>query len=804
MTSRFVKALILILLIVVITDAQVILDDKTRNYDQLHIKLEITPDFEAQTISGIEQFTFTPLIKMFDTLVLHCKSTEVKRVKYKNTPLEFSQNGELLFIYFKEQYSQKDTITISIEYISTPRRGIYFFKPLPRTPEIPYQLWSQGQGTENRNWYPAYDLPDDKLTFELIVRVPENMLTVSNGKLIRSEPEEGGTRLYYWKMDTPYSNYLTTLIAGEFATITEKIRGVTLEYHVPHGWEDEWMTVFGRTARMMSFFSDYILFYPFERYAQTTVQDFEYGGMENITATTLNKRVLHKATARPNYTGDDLIAHELAHQWWGDIVTCHTGEHIWLNEGFATYFTALWEENAHGWDEFRFSAMSMSDGYKNSLYDKSNDTSFGKRKVPPALQDGNAYGGGATILDMLRYELGDKVFQEGIRNYIRKFMYSTAVTEDFRKVMEEVSGKNLTTFFTQWLYDNKLPHFSVSYTYDKIKKKVLLNVKQEIKGRHDRIFITKMPIEIVASEQVIRKDIFIHKKEQTFDFSLSTEPEYIDFNNGYRIMCSVTFQRSFEELSTQSLYDTEVPDRIKALRELKQFGVKALSVLRQSALNDMFYGVRLAAVELVGQMSGKEAADILLAATSDADPRVRESAYMLLANFKGFVKNEFLKKNYSLEQNEYVLSAILYAYGKLGFEDSFQFISSQFEVPSHRNIIRRRIFNALREIKNPGALKQAREFVEYKHSPGDMHQVNLAALEYAAEFFESHKAEVEEIILAALNNYYFRTRNAAAELMVRFGMKQYRNILGEVLKNERRQIVTDVLLPALKKLESRE
>lgn len=777
----------------------------TRNYDQKHVKLELNFNFDKAEVIGKEEFTFAPEGNDFNRLVLHSRTTKVNKVIYKDKELKYSQTDNLLFINFNENLQAGRDVTITIEYKSFPEAGLYFFRPSKQFPEIPSQIWSQGEGRDNRYWYPAYDEPDDKLTSEIISTVPVNMIAISNGVLESvTLNSSSGTKTFDWKMDQPYSNYLTTLIVGNFKTISEKVGDKTLEYNIPPDKIDMVKTVYGRTPSMLKFYSDYIYPYPYGRYAQTAVQDFAYGGMENVTATTLNQRIYHDKSAEPNYSPDGLIAHEFAHQWFGDFLTCKTWPHIWLNEGFATYFTDLWTEHEFGEDEFRYLRFLENNAYfnevKNQPLDKIKRDSSGV--IPAELGGGKAYDRGAAVLNTLRFYLGDKAFEKGIKHYVSKFRHSAVVTEDFRHAMEEATGQNLKEFFDQWIYGAGFPVFDVSYTWDEIHGRLLLRVKQVQKEEPAvGLFTAPVLVEITAGGKTTGRKITVSKKDEVFSFEVKQKPQMIRFNKYMWTLCAVHFRKNFSELVYQLKNDDDVVGRIFAAKVIPQFGDTAVSYLENTIKNDKFYGVRIAAVQSLRKLGGKEVLGPILLAAKDTDARVREEAVKSLAVFSSSVVETALKNIFENDDNVYVKGAAAFSIGAVKMRGAFEFLEKALNLDSHRNIIRRDIFDGLKVLKDPRAIRLAGIYSQYKYSYGGMHLVDITALDCAMEFAVSHRKEVIDVVAKALENPYFRTRNYAAGLLAKLNAKSELPLLKKVLKSERRRYVKRTLNSAIKRLE---
>jgi len=781
------------------------LNSETRNYDQKHIKLFLSFDFDEEKVIGNCEFSFSPLVNDFNELVLHAKTMKISSVKISDKEAQFNQDDQHLFIKMDKSYFPNDSVTVSIDYIAYPSRGLYFFKPIKDVPEMPYQIWSQGQGENNRYWYPAYDLPDDKLTSEINITVPSDLISISNG-ILKDVKEEGNSKTFYWEMNMPYSNYLTTVIVGDYITVKEEVKGTTLEYNLPEEWVDKKDLIYGRTPQMINFFSDYISPYPYERYAQTTVQDFEWGGMENVTATTLNRRILHDKNAVPNYTSDDLIAHEFAHQWFGDYLTCKTWDHIWLNEGFATYFTDLWYEDEFGEDAFLYQRyLSQKEYFDNQLKEEPLDSIKLKDSwsIPAELSGGKAYDRGAAIMNMLRFKLGDEFFKKGIQHYVEKYKNGSVTSEDFREVMEEVSGKDLKKFFEQWIYGGGFPEFRVNYSWDKSNKKLILNVEQTQK-LFPAVGIFEIPIliEIVAGKQLIKDTIQITGKENSFTFSIEQEPDLVRFNKYEWILCKIDFDKSLEELSYQLQYDDDLVGRIKTARELVKFSEKAEPVLSKAISNEIHYGVRIAIVETLKEIGGDKVLEPLLKACNDEDARVREAAIKALSIFSYEKVSNILLDKLENDDNYYVKGAALYSIGAIKHPKAKIFLTDALKIDSHMNIIRRGIFDGFKELGDPSILPLIKEYTKYKYSNGGMHLLDISALDCAKSFAGTNYEEVVDVISSALSNPYFRTRIHSAKLLAELGAKEKLQELIKLHEEERKDVVKRELKAVIEKLQS--
>lgn len=789
------------------SDTVSFLNEQTRNYDQTHLKLFLNFDFETETVFGKLEYTFVPLQSNFQKLMLHSKSTVVNKVIHKNQQLEFSTDQNHLYINFVKGLSQSDTTLVTIEYQSQPKQGLYFFKPTKEIPEIPYQIWTQGQDNFNRNWIPCYDLPDDKITAEVIATVQSNFVVISNGKLINKKNENDET-IFHWLMNKPFSPYLLSVVVGEFETLTEKTEHAVLEYNIPKEWTTNYKYFFGKTANMMNFFSKSLFPYPYGRYAQTTVQDFEWGGMENVTTTTLNRRILHDEKAVPNYSAEPLIAHEMAHQWFGDLITCKTWDHIWLNEGITTFYELLWWEDEYGSDEFDYAMMLTQDSYFSAINGVFDSSKLGKF-IPIEMLDGKAYDKGASILNLLRFELGKENFDKAMKNYLSEFQNKNVVTEDLRKSFETFLKIDLRKFFSQWVYGAGFPKLKVS---GKVDKNIFrLEVEQTQIGENiDQVFKLKMPLKIVFNDSSQDQILEINQKKQIFEIPVSSVVNYFYLNSRGVVPCEIDFVNEADFSLTKEVYQSisDVSNRIKFIKRFNRISEqtdqqKFLLFLKTISATEKFWGARFEIVQTIANNKSVATKEILSHLKNDNDARVREAAIRALGNFPDENLFKEFQQLFESENNYYIRAAAIEAIGKMNLSNSYDYLIAVLPTNSHRNIIRRGIFEGLKAIYNIESLNYASEYLKYKYSYGDMHLLDITILDFVKTFYDKEPQQVLSIIAGALENPYFRTRIKAAELLAELDGKQFLTQLEAVYKKDRRNVVRNQLNVAIRKLKDK-
>ncbi len=326
-----------------------------------HIKLELSFDFERKILYGRCTTTVTAVGGPLSSLELQAGRMRILSARVGAKRVAFDLVGDQLRIELPRLAAGKSA-TVVVDYeVHQPEQGIYFIGPDKGYPKRPLQVWTQGQDADAHYWFPCVDHPNAKATSEVIAVVPAGFFVLSNGALVSTETDKARkTTTYHWKMDIPHVTYLISVVAGKFVGRTTMADGVPVSWYVEPGREAEGLRSFGKTPKMLRFFNERIGYkYPYAKYAEIAVREFIFGGMENTSCTTQTDATLHDARAHKDYSSEPLVAHELAHQWFGDLLTCKDWAHAWLNEGFATYFELLWKEHEHGEDEFAYAPSSI-------------------------------------------------------------------------------------------------------------------------------------------------------------------------------------------------------------------------------------------------------------------------------------------------------------------------------------------------------------------------------------------------------------------------------------------------------------
>ncbi|MBI5365932.1 MAG: HEAT repeat domain-containing protein [Planctomycetes bacterium] len=743
---------------------------RLRTYDVRHYAIRLAFDPAHGAIQGEVAISFRPLHPAFSELKLDCSELHVTAAAGADgAALKFTHEKDTLAVQLGRTFGPGDETTVTITYDGRPRKGIYFVRPDAAYPGRPLQLWTQGEDEDTHYWVPCYDFPNDLATSECRVTVPAGQVAIGNGKLAEIATNPDGTRTFHWKEEVPHVSYLLSVVAGEFTEHRADAAGLPLLYVVPGSTIDADTVArsFGKTPDMIAFFAARIgRPFPFEKYAQCAVHDFLFGGMENASATTLTANTLHDARAHGEESSEGLVAHELAHQWWGDLLTCADWSHIWLNEGFATYFAALYTEHAAGADDFRLEMQGNLDAYLGEDGGEYRRPIVCDRYAEPMdLFDSHAYSKGALVLHYLRFVLGDAAWWKGIALYAARHGGTNVTTGDFRKAMEESSGKDLGWFFDQWLYRGGHPAFAVSWDWDEERKLVGLHVRQTQKADDlTPIFRVPVDVEFVTPKGKTPLWIEVTQPEMHVVMPLDAKPLLVAFDKYGWVPKTLDFPKAKEEYLYQAANDDDVLGRIQALRQL---GARlrddgdAQGRVAESLAQDAYWGARRAAAGVLGEMKGEKALTALAAAVeAEADARVRHAIADALGNFTDERAFAPLRKRRAEDTSYGVRAAALAALVRGKAPDAAALCRAALDEASHHEAVRNAALAGLLELDAAAGLETAWNQARY----GNVTHARGPAVSALAHHRKEDPA-VTDFLMGLLDDPYYWTRESAANAL---------------------------------------
>jgi aminopeptidase N len=570
-------------------------------------------------------------------------------------------------------------------------------------------------------------------------------------------------KTWYWKESVPSSTYLITVVAGEFDEVKESWHGIPVTYYAPKGRGDRLPVNYGRTPAMMELFSKkFGVDYPWEKYAQVMVDDFVAGGMENSSATTnTSTSLVHPKLAPEYFTGeDDLISHELGHQWFGDLVTAKDWGNIWLNEGFATFLEAVWTEAHFGKDQADYERWNGARDWfaSNSLWNKP----IVRHDFDDSSEfDGNAYGKGGWVLYMLRHQMGDDAFYRGLKHYLEVHRGKNVVTADLAKAIEEATHANVDQFFSQWLYGAGAPKFDLSYAYDGEKHQVMLTVKQtqKVEGRVG-LFRVPVEIEITTASGPQRCNISVSKDKQTFPLPAESAPLMVLFDKGGHVLKSAEFHKEKKEWLYQLKNAADLADRADAAVALGKMknDEEVIAALGETLRNDKAWGVRATAADTLGQLDGASASKLLLTAVDSHDgPWVRSRVVSALGNFKDDAAVASKLNAIAKQDDSYrARAAALQAIGRLKGPNAFATLDAAVASDSPDGFLRNA---ALRSLGSLGDDKAVALLLQWS-AAGKPIDSRTAAINSLARLQKDNK-DITKQIAAYLTETHFPVRMAS-------------------------------------------
>lgn len=733
--------------------------------DTQHIRLELTVDDVARRIAGRAVETIR-LRAPSETLELDAVGLEVRSVRTEDgRDLAFETAPRTLRIRLDPEPPPGGVVTLTIEYAATPRRGVYFVGPGQTRPKLPRQVWTSSWPEDARYWFPCHDDLSDKTTSELVVTVPKDWQVMANGALVETRALGRG-RVFSWKTEKPHSTYLLSFVAGEYEEVKDPGPGVPLSYFVYRGRADDARRTFARTPEMLRFFEDETGFpYPFPKYSQAVAADFVFGasgGMENASAVTLGDGVLLDPAARVDTSSDGIIAHELAHQWWGDTVTPAAWSDLWLSEGFATYYADLWRGHAEGEDAAAYARLAHTDAWFGlDPEDRRRPLVFGGDD-PSALLDANVYSKGALVLGMLRHMIGDDAFKRGAGAYLGRSAFGTASTVDLQRAMEEASGLSLDWFFDQWARKPGAPDLTVEWQWDEEGHRVVLSVRQDPAA----IFRLPVDVRLVATDGAGRTErIFLDHGEQRFSLPSGAAPASVLFDCGAYILKKLRFDKPPGALAYDLATGPTAADRALAARALgASGGDEALAALAGALSSDRFWGVRAEAVLALGRNFGNAARGALRAGAADVDPRVREATMKALANVPAPEATPELLATLRTDPSERVQAEALRSLGALRAAGAYEALVSALARESHADRIRIGALEGLGRLGDGRAVPIALE----QSAEGRPPAVRAAAIGALADLGRG-QAVVLGRLRGLLDDRQPPIRRAAAEALGRIG-----------------------------------
>jgi aminopeptidase N len=614
----------------------------TKYDDLINTRLDVKFDYDKSYMYGKEWVTLKPHFYPTDTLVLDAKGMDIHKVALvkegRDIPLKYDYDGMMLLIHLDKTYKYTEKYTLYIDYTSKPNelkvhqgsaaitdaKGLYFINPKGEEKDKPTEIWTQGETEANSVWFPTIDKPDQKTTEEITMTVPSKYVTLSNGLLVGQKNNGDGTRTDHWKEDLPNAPYLFFMGVGDYTVVKDSYKGKDVNYYVEKEYAPVARRIFGHTPEMIAFYSKITgVDFPWQKYDQIVGRDYVSGAMENTTCTLHGEQANQDARELTDGNQwEDVIAHELFHHWFGDLVTCESWSNITLNESFADFSETLWNEYKYGKDAGDAVNYVGIQSYLQQPENADKDLVRFYYADKEDVFDQVSYPKGGRILNMLRNYVGDSAFWKSLNLYLNTYKFKSAEAQELRLAFEEVTGQDLNWFWNQWYYGSGHPRLTIDYVYDDAAGKVHVIVNQTQES--GKIFKLPVAIDIYNGGVKTRHSVWIQDKADTFTFAYSKHPDLVNVDGDKILLCEKTDNKTLDNYIHQFKYAGLYLDRREAIEYCLKHSDDAKAVaLLKAALKDRFYRIRgftLAQLQQLKSDAIKTAFEPLIADMAANDP----------------------------------------------------------------------------------------------------------------------------------------------------------------------------------------
>jgi len=739
-----------------------------RPVDLVHLRLDATVVLEERLLRAVATLELRAL-RTVRAVTLDAEGLKVSKVEWvagATAEVPCRNDGASLVITPPAPFPAEARAVLRIHYeVRDPKAGLRFFGPTAAQPEVPWQVWSQGETTDNRHWIPCFDHPNDRFTSELAITAGKGLRILSNGRMEPPRENADGTVTWHWKQEHDHVAYLITLVVGTFAVKEESWRGRPVTYWVAPKREADIDRSFANTRRMLDLFSEKIgVEYPWAQYAQVCVEQFDFGGMENTSATTLHESTLHDARAHLDFRSEGLVAHELAHQWFGDLVTCRDWAHVWLNEGFASYFEAIWDEHDEGadalaWNMVRKGRAAIAGGRALPIVHRAYDGEWEQF-------DARAYPKGAWVLHMLRRRVGDDLFWRSVRRYVETNRHRCVETVDLRKAFEETTGRSLERFFHDWTERPGHPVVQVRFAWNAERRLGEIEVTQTQK---EEAFHFPFAFEVRFAEGaplLLSHDV--DEKSERFFFDCPAAPALLRVDPGTTVLMELKESKGRDLLLAQLRDDPDPAARIRAAEQLAE--ARDAAPLAEALRTERFWAVQGEIAAALGRIGGDAARDALLPALAIGEARARKPVVQALARFRddAAVASALERIVREGDPSYGVEAAAITAWAGLRPPGAMELLGACLARESHNEEIRCAALGGLGDQLDPSAVDRLLPWTE-RGRPRECRAAALAALSKASRTGDLTEEALRRVVAAAIpclsRPEHKSVKNAASQLL---------------------------------------
>ncbi len=668
---------------------KVAVPERNRDYDALHYQIKLSVDPVQKRLEGQNTITITPLCDNFDQVELDAVTLIATDVlDMKGIPLSFHQTEEKIFINLTRNYGHQDTIIFTVKYhLSEPVLGLRYIEG---SGDRPLQVSSACFPNKARQWIPCYDYPNDKVTQDMIVTTGSTFKVLSNGRFMGTIDHPDGTTTWHWKQDRPHATYLINLSIGDYLVVEDSLNNLPVNYWVYPSMADDVERVFGKTPYMIDFYNKvYNYPFPWDKYDQV-ISGYMGGGAEATSATLLGEGIVTDEFTEQDYYREYVIAHEIAHQWWGDLITCRSWEHTWLNESFGTYSDHLYTQYDKGADEGDYDLLLKKNAYLDEAHNRfMRPIVYTTYEHPGDNFNKHTYQKGACTLHLLRSILGDDSFFRTISTFLHRHEFESVTTYDFMKCIKDVTGKNMDWFFEQYFFKPGHPVFNISKKWDETAGILTVTIIQE-QDKWENVPIYTLPVNLAlyTGHGKTVQEYWLKEKKEIIRIPLEKEPVMVRFDEGNYLLKEWSYKKGLEELLFQ-IENDDMTGRLWAVGQLSEYSDNPLTVesWKKSATGDAFWAVRAAAIEQIGKFSAVENLDLIEKAAGEESSKVRTAAIRVLGELKDPSHKNFFMQTFKTDNSYAVQSEALIAIGKCGAKSDISFLKEAELQQSYRDVV---------------------------------------------------------------------------------------------------------------------
>jgi aminopeptidase N len=775
--------------------------DKTVKVERIDLHLE--PDLEARTLDGICTTSVRALDEPVAMLRVNCVDIEVTGVKVADRTTRFNRHDDVLDVFFEPALAPGAALAFAVTYrVVEPHRGLFFIAPDEAHPHRPRHAWTQSQDQNARYWFPCLDYPHEKQPTQTTVVVPNGAFALANGKLL-SRAESGGRTTFVYRQDVPHATYLMTLVVGPFVERQQRNageRGTPVAFYTLPGREEDGGRSFGNTPDMIEAFETRIgTPYPYARYSQIAVSDFIFGGMENTGATTQTDRTLHDGVAHLDFSSDPLVSHELAHQWFGDLLTCRDWSHAWLNEGFATYFECVWRESNLGYDEYLYDVFGCVERYlREDAARYRRPIVCNRYRAPIELFDRHLYEKGGAVLHMLRGDLGDARFWRSIRHYVATNAQRNVETIDLIRAIEEATGRNMRGFFDRWIFGGGHPEITFSTAWDQKRGVLTATIDQRQTCDENNPpyafdielgFLADAPgavgsnvgHEPLDGERRVR--VTVERTHETIAIPLPFEPKLVRFDPGAFVLADVTYELGADAAKAVLQGDPSVVARIRAGRALAKEGSRsAFEAIAEAFAREPFWGVLAEVASSAGATRAPAAASLLRRALGHANPKVRRAVAAALGNFRDADCAGALLPVATGDASYFVRSAALEALGKTRDARAFDVLAAAARERTWNSTVESGALRGLSELADPRAFDLVAASASPRNDEG-LRRAAAGAIARIGQLVDTQRTQAVEALDGLAIDPFFLVQVAAIAAMETLGDARHLSTLDRIAQS---------------------